>query len=109
MTLNNPTHPGEHILHDCLEPLGLSIAAGAEVLGINHRRLAKIIKQEAGITPEIAIRLSKAFGGSVQSWYMLQARYDIHQAECQAGTIEVNRCDLPIREDWLAKNGFGRL
>ena len=81
MTLKTPTHPGESVLYDCLEPLGLSVTAGAEALGISRYRLSEIIKCRARITPEIAIRLSKAFGGTAKVWYHLQTAWDKSQAD----------------------------
>ena len=92
MTLKNPTHPGEHILYDCLEPLGLSITAGAAALGISRWKLSEIVHCRAPVTPEVAIRLEKAFGSTVRSWLLLQAYYDIAQAERRADEIEVKRC-----------------
>ena len=92
MTLTNPTHPGEHLLCDYLEPLGLSINAGAAALGISRWKLSEIVKGRARVTPEIAIRLEKAFGSSAQSWYLMQAHYDLAEAERSADEIEVKRC-----------------
>ena len=92
MTLNDPTHPGEHILYDCLEPLGMSITAGAEALGISRWKLTEIVKGRARVTPEIAVRLEKAFGSTARSWYLLQAYHDIAQAERVADEIDVKRC-----------------
>lgn len=92
MTLKTPTHPGESVLYDCLEPLGLSITAGATALGISRYRLSEITKCRARVTPEIAIRLSKAFGGSARVWYELQTAWDMAQAEQLADQIDVKRC-----------------
>ena len=92
MTLKTPTHPGESVLYDCLEPLGLSITAGAAALGISRYRLSEITKCRARVTPEIAIRLSKAFGGSARVWYELQTTWDMAQAEQLADQIKVKRC-----------------
>lgn len=89
-----PTHPGESILYDCLEPLGLSITEGAKKLGISRKQLSSIVNGRAGISPEMAIRLDKAFGGGVETWYMLQATYDMAQAMEKADDIEVERVVL---------------
>ena len=91
MSLNKPTHPGEHILYDCLEPLGLSITAGAEALGISRWKLSRIVHGRARVTPEIAVRLEKAFGSTARSWYLLQACFDLAEAEKRAEFIHVNR------------------
>lgn len=92
MTLKTPAHPGESVLYDCLDPLGLSITAGAEALGISRYRLSEITKCRTRVTPEIAIRLSKAFGGSARVWYELQTAWDMAQAEQAADQIKVERC-----------------
>lgn len=92
MSLKSPTHPGEHILHDCLEPLGLSVTAGARALGISRWKLNEIVKGRARVTPEIAVRLEKAFGSTAQSWYLLQAYHDLANAEKAASEIDVKRC-----------------
>ena len=70
------THPGESILHDCLEPLGLSAAEGAERLGVSQERLESVINGRAGVSPEMAVRLDKAFGGGAATWRKIQAAYD---------------------------------
>ena len=92
MTLKNPSHPGEHLLLDYLEPLGLSITAAAEALGISRWKLSEIVKGRARVTPEIAVRLEKAFGSTAQSWYLLQAYYDLAEAQQCADEIDVKRC-----------------
>ena len=89
-----PTHPGESILYDCLEPLGLSITEGAKRLGVSRKQLSSIVNGRAGISPEMAIRLDKAFGGGVETWYMLQAAYDMAQAMEKADDIKVERVVL---------------
>ena len=88
MMLKTPTHLGKSVLYDCLEPLGLSITAGTEALGISRHRLSEITKGRARVTPEIAIRLSKAFGGSGKVWYEPQAAWDMAQAD----HLAVKRC-----------------
>ena len=85
------THPGESILHDCLEPLGLSAAEGAEWLGVSQERLASVISGRAGVSPEMAIRLDKAFGGGAETWYRLQAAYNMSKVMERAGDIHVER------------------
>ena len=86
MMLKTPTHLGESALYDCLEPLGLSITAGVEALGINRYRLSEITKDHARVTLEIAIRLSKAFGGTAKYWYQMQANHD----EATAKTLNIS-------------------
>ena len=85
------THPGESIHLDCLEPLGLSVAEGAKALGVSEERLSSVINGRSGISPEMAIRLDKAFGGGAETWYRLQAAYDMSKALEKADDIRVER------------------
>lgn len=91
MRMKNPPHPGLSILHDCLEPLELSIAEGAEGMGVVRQTLNNVITGRAGISPEMAIRLDKAFGGGAETWLRMQAAYDLSQAEKKAGKMKVRR------------------
>ncbi len=91
MPMKNPPHPGLSIRYDCLEPLGLSVTEGAKVLGVSRQALNNLIHGNAGISPEMAIRLHKAFGGGADTWLRLQAAYDLAQAEKDAGKIKVRR------------------
>src|SRR5919106_1621061 len=68
MKMHNPPHPGEVLRELCLEPLGLSVTRAAEALGVSRKTLSAILNERAGISPEMAIRLSKAFGTSAESW-----------------------------------------
>jgi addiction module HigA family antidote len=76
---------------DCLDPLHLSITKGAEILGVTRLNLSNLINGKNGISPEMAIRLSKAFGGSPDVWLRMQMAYDLAQAEKKAGRIKVKR------------------
>ena len=80
MPMQNPPHPGLAIRHDCLEPMGLSLTAAAEKLGVSRKQLSSIVNCHAGISPEMAIRLDRVFGGGAATWYQLQAAYDLAQA-----------------------------
>lgn len=91
MRMKNPPHPGLSILHDCLEPLELSIAEGADAMGIVRQTLNNVIRGRAGVSPEMAIRLDKAFGGGAETWLRMQAAYDLSQAEKKAGKMKVRR------------------
>lgn len=92
MPMHNPPHPGASVRYDCLEPLGLSVTDGARALGVSRKQLSALVNERAGISPEMAIRLDKAFGGGANTWYQLQAAYDMAQALRRAGEIRV---DLP--------------
>ena len=91
MTMKNPPHPGLSVRHDCLEPLGLSVTKAAKKLGISRKQLSAIVNGHSGISPEMAIRLDKAFGGSAETWFRLQAAYDLAQAMKTADRIKVER------------------
>lgn len=79
--MKNPPHPGELIKKICLEPLGLTITAAASGLGVSRKTLSELLNGHAGISPEMAIRLSMAFGGTPESWLKQQMFYDLSQAE----------------------------
>jgi len=91
MAMKNPPHPGLSIRHDCLEPLGLSVTEAAKRLGVSRKQLSDLLNGHAGISPEMAIRLDKAFGGGAETWYRLQAAYDLAQAMKGADRIKVAR------------------
>lgn len=90
MPMQDPPHPGEIIRKDCLEPLGLTVTEAAEGLGVSRKHLSELLNGHAGISPEMAIRLSKAFGGSPKSWLTQQMQYDLWQAQ-EEGEPDVER------------------
>jgi addiction module HigA family antidote len=91
MPMKNPPHPGLSVRHDCLEPLGLSVTEAARKLGVSRKQLSDVINGHSGISPEMAIRLDKAFGGGADTWFRLQAAYDLAQAMKKAKAIKVER------------------
>lgn len=91
MPMKNPPHSGLSIRHDCLEPLGLSATEAEKNLGVSRKQLSDAVNGQAGISPEMAIRLDKAFGGGADTWYRLQAVYDLAQAMKRADRIKVER------------------
>ena len=90
-TMHNPPHPGEIVREECLNPLGLSVTAAAAGLGITRKALSELLNGHSGVSPEMAIRLAKAFGSSAETWLRLQMQYDLWQAEQRAETIQVER------------------
>ena len=86
MNMHNPPHPGEIIRDLCLEPLGLSVTDAAKALGVSRKTLSSILNGRAGISPEMALRLSKAFNTSPESWLNQQVQYDLWQAKKQVRT-----------------------
>jgi len=91
MAMKNPPHPGLSVKHDCLEPLGLTVTKGAEVLGVSRQTLNDLVHERRGISPEMAIRLDLAFGGGADTWLRLQTAYDLAQAREKAEQINVRR------------------
>ena len=71
MTMKNPPHPGLSVRHDCIEPLDLTITEAADILGVTRQALNNLVNGKSGISPEMAIRLSKAFGGGAETWLRL--------------------------------------
>lgn len=91
MNMHNPPHPGEVLRGLCLEPLGLTITAAAEALGVSRKTLSAILNGRAGISPEMALRLSIAFETTPESWLQQQTQYDLWQARQTAADIEVQK------------------
>jgi addiction module HigA family antidote len=91
MPMKNLPHPGRSIRNACLEPLGLSVTAGAKVLGVTRQALNNVINGKSGISPEMAIRLSKAFGSTPETWLRMQLSYDLAQARKHEDKIRVRR------------------
>jgi antitoxin HigA-1 len=87
--MKNPPHPGRIVRQDCIEPLGLTITAAAKALGVTRQALNNLVNGKAGISPEMAVRLSKAFGGSPEMWLRLQVNFDLAQVPQEQ--IEVRR------------------
>lgn len=86
-----PTHPGEIILHEFLEPLGMTQHAAAEQLGISRVRLNQIIKARRGVTPDTALRLARLFGLEPQTWLNLQLAWDLYHAIHSDASREINK------------------
>ena len=91
MPMHNPPHPGLAIRHDCLEPFDLNVTAVAGVLGVTRQALSNVINGKSGISAEMAIRLSKAFGGRPEAWLRLQMAYDLWQANRTAGKLKIKK------------------
>ena len=94
MPMKNPVHPGRIVRHDCLEPLGLSVTEGAKVLGITRQALNNLVNGKAAISPEMAIRLAKAFGSTAETWLRMQLAYDLAAARKDESNIKVRRQHL---------------
>ena len=90
MLMHDPPHPGAFIRRQCLEPLGLTVTEAAKGLSVSRNTLSMLLNGRLGISPEMAIRLSEAFGGSPESWLTQQMQYDLWHAQ-------QNRKDVAIR------------
>jgi addiction module HigA family antidote len=106
MPMKNPPHPGRIVRQECIEALGLTITETARRLRVTRQALNNLVNEKAGISPEMAIRLSKAFGSSAAVWLGMQMHYDLAKAEKSAHRIKVDRIkaragrnerDLPAR------------
>jgi addiction module HigA family antidote len=88
--MHNPPHPGSVIKKLCLEPLGITVTDAATALGVSRKTLSSIINEKAGISPEMAVRLSIAFNTSSESWMNQQSQYDLWQAEQRRHELQVS-------------------
>jgi len=91
MLMHNPPHPGLIIKELCLEPLGVTITDAEKALGVSRKTLSSIINGKAGISPEMAVRLSIAFNTSSESWMNQQSQYDLWQAEQHRSELQVSK------------------
>ncbi len=89
MLMHNPPHPGEVLKELCIEPLGITVTDAAKGLGISRKTLSSILNGKAGISPEMAVRLSIAFNTSSESWLNQQSQYDLWQAEQHRNELHV--------------------
>ena len=91
MPVHNPPHPGEIVKWECLEPLGLSVTRAAQGLGVTRQALSDLVNGKSGVSVDMAIRLSKAFGSTPETWLGVQMDYDLWQAQVRAESIEVEQ------------------
>jgi len=92
MTMKNPPHPGGIVFRQCIEPLGLSITDAAAALGVTRNTLSELVNGKRGISPEMAVRLSKVFGGTAEGWLVQQAQYDL--AHVRADRMKLKKLEL---------------
>ena len=93
MPMHNPPHPGGVIRRQCLEPLGLSVKGAAQHLGVARQSLSELVNERGGVSVDMAIRLSKAFGSSPETWLGMQMAYDLWQARGRMDAIQVERIE----------------
>jgi len=91
MSMHNPPHPGEFIRETYIEPFGISVRSLAESLGVSPSTLARVVSTRSAVSPEMALRLSKALGRSAESWLAMQHNYDLWQAKKSADLSDVRK------------------
>ncbi len=91
MGMHNPPHPGGIVKRQCLEPLGLSVTRAARGLGVTRQTLSELVNERTGVSVDMAIRLSKAFGSTPETWLGMQMAYDLWRARERAARIAVER------------------
>jgi len=94
MPMRNPPHPGRVVYEECIEPHGLTVTEAARGLGVTRNSLSRLINGHNGISPEMALRLSKAFGGSAESWLRQQMNYDLAQVQKRESQVQVERFEF---------------
>ncbi|MEQ1704854.1 MAG: HigA family addiction module antitoxin [Rickettsiales bacterium] len=90
MNMKNPSHPGE-IIRECIEGSNLNVTEAANVLGVTRAALSRVVNAKASVSPEMAVRLSKAFGSTIGFWLRLQLNFDLAQMEKKSSKIRVRR------------------
>ena len=91
MPMKNPSHPGSIVRYDCLDPLGLSVTEAARILGVTRQTLNNLVNGKAGVSAEMAVRLSKAFGSEPEFWLRLQMNYELAEVRLRHTEIDVKR------------------
>ena len=91
MTMHNPPHPGDFIRATYIEPFDISIRSLAESLDVSPSTLTRIVSTSSGVSPEMALRLSKALGRSPESWLAMQHNFDLWQAKRSADLSDVQQ------------------
>ena len=94
MPMKNPPHPGGFVLRQCIEPLGLTITDAAAALGVTRTTLSELVNEKRGISPVMAVRLSKVFGGTDEGWLVQQAQYDL--AHVRRDRLKLKRLELAV-------------
>lgn len=89
--MHNPSHPGEIVREECLRPLGLTVTAAADALGVTRKGLSDLLNGHTGVSPDMAIRLEAVFGSTAETWLRLQMQRDLWEARQRAGKIKVNK------------------
>ena len=91
MEMHDPAHPGEIVREECLKPLGLTVTAAAQALGVTRKALSDLLNGHTGVSPDMAIRLEKVFGSTADTWLRMQMQRNLWEARQRAHEIKVNR------------------
>ncbi len=91
MSLHSPPHPGEIVKRECLVPLGLTVNQAARGLGVTRRALSSLVNGSRGVSAEMAIRLSAAFGSTPEVWLQMQMSFDLWEARKRFASLRVER------------------
>lgn len=91
MSMKYPAHPGKIIKHDCIEALNLNVTNAAKILGVSRTALSRVLNGKSSVSPEMAIRVSKAFGSTPEHWLRMQLAYDMSQMRDKVDTIQIDR------------------
>jgi addiction module HigA family antidote len=91
MEMHNPAHPGEIVREECLKPLGLTVTAAADALGVTRKALSDLLNGHTGVSPDMAIRLEQVFGSTADTWLRMQMQRDLWEARQRSDKIKVNR------------------
>lgn len=89
--MHDPAHPGEIVREECLKPLGLTVTAAAEALGVTRKALSDLLNGHTGVSPDMAIRLEQVFGSTADTWLRMQMQRNLWEARQRAGKIKVNK------------------
>ena len=91
MAMRNPPHPGGIVRRQCLEPLGLSVTRSAAHLGVSRQSLSELVNEHGGVSVDMAVRLSMAFGSRPETWLGMQMAFDLWQARSRIDHIKIER------------------
>ena len=96
MRMHNPTHPGEIIREFCIEPLNLSVTEAADALGVTRKTFSTLLNGRSGISPEMALRLSKVFGRTPERWLRLQLQFDLWKTQQSVDIRKLKRIEANV-------------